>query len=54
MLNDAHQAATKDEKWLWTYQKMQMHHIRALIAIQQKAESQRHKGVSSKLEPSAF
>ena len=22
MLNDAHQAATKDEKWLWTYKKI--------------------------------
>ena len=33
-LNDAHQAATKDEKWLWTYQKSQIHHIWAFIAIQ--------------------
>ena len=33
-LNDAHQAATKDEKWLWTYPKSQIHHIWAFIPIQ--------------------
>ena len=33
-LNDAHQAATKDEKRLWTYQESRIHLIWTFIAIQ--------------------